>query len=469
MNPFATRVHADELAGLLDDDQGLPAGPSAAAAYRLVEHLRRAGDSLGPLAAPDPDFRAALRQRLVAVASVADPAVQDRPALLEPLAAAPVAPVAPLGSLAAARARRERRSLGPRGVRRGLGVAAGALAGAVAISGVAAASSRSLPGDPFYGVKRAGEGMQLRLADGDVEKGIRYLQLASVRLAEVRDLAAQGDPADSRVDGTFALMDLETRTGSDLLSSTWRDTGQTAPLRRLASWADVQSGDLLPLFALLPPGVVSRARTSLALVSGLGLRATAQLSLGTCTAGCLPPTGGPAGSPAQPGSAQPAATAPGAGPAAPGRSQAPDPASTAGTGPADGAGAPARARQSPGPGSQVPGGQVPAGQVPAGQVPGSQVPAGQVPGSQVPAGQVPAGQVPGLFPGGQLPGGQVPGLFPGTGSGSGALIDPGRPAPTPGLPGQQVPRPTVLLPLPAPLPSVLTGPVAPRPPDRLPG
>ena len=60
------------------------------------------------------------------------------------------------------------------------------------------ASTRALPGDALYGLKRQIENVQLALARGDLESGRELLQQADARLGEAERLAAGehgSDPA----------------------------------------------------------------------------------------------------------------------------------------------------------------------------------------------------------------------------------------------------------------------------------
>ena len=218
--PFPSRSRRiDEFARLLD---GGPAtnDPSLAPLAGLATALR----SL-PLG-PNPDFRAGLRQRLVAVATVQG---------VGPVTSSGVVAV-PGGSTAA------RPSLGARvtewaegwRVRRRLVAATAAMSAVVMVGGVGLAGSRSLPGEPFYGVKRGVESVQLSLARGDQAKGERHLEFARTRLDEVSDLVgsntalgvsgshsggvasgvAFGGSLTARVRSTLAAMDHETRAGT---------------------------------------------------------------------------------------------------------------------------------------------------------------------------------------------------------------------------------------------------------------
>ena len=318
MTRFGSRGAADELARLLDGVSadgsgaavsGAAASGAAVSAAALAGRLRATGAALDAAVAPRAEFRAALRTRLVAVATVQ--------------AAAPaVAPVpAPARALEAAVSWRTGRRAS-----RGAAVAAGALASVVAVSGVAVAGSQSLPGDPFYGVKRTTEALQLRTADGDVEKGTRHLDFAATRLREVRGLTlgrdalttgpqlgtaalagvalrsaespvAPGAPLSAavadRVRATLAEMDDQTREGTELLTGAYRESRATEPLRALSRFATRQSEGLEQLLPALPEAARSRAEVSLALVSGVAQQASGLLAIGVCGDACDPTTAAP--------------------------------------------------------------------------------------------------------------------------------------------------------------------------------
>ena len=313
MNPFGNRA-ASDFARLLDGRS--PAAATASGELALVMQLRSAGAALDAGVAPRPEFRDALRTRLTAVATVQGTAQSATPA--------PTARALP----AAVSWRR-----------RGSAVAAGAMASVVAVSGVAVAGSQSLPGDPFYGVKRTTEAIQLQMADGDVEKGTRHLDFAASRLREVRGLTLGRDAVDAgpvlgpaalesgirlrsaeqplaagaalsagvaeRVRSTLADMDEQTRQGSELLTDAYRESKAPEPLRALSRFATRQSAGLEELLPALPPATQSRARASLALLTVVSDTTHELIGMGACGAGCDPTTAAPV-VPAVPG--QPAPT-----------------------------------------------------------------------------------------------------------------------------------------------------------------
>jgi hypothetical protein len=89
----------------------------------------------------------------------------------------------------------------------GLGV------GALAISGIAAASGGAMPGDPLYGLKRSQEQAQLAMHNTPVSKGQYYLSLAGTRLDEAQREAQ--NPA--QFTKLLAAMNSDTEAGVALL------------------------------------------------------------------------------------------------------------------------------------------------------------------------------------------------------------------------------------------------------------
>ncbi|MDT7570996.1 MAG: hypothetical protein QOE05_1170 [Actinomycetota bacterium] len=328
MNPLTSRARSDELARLLDG--AAPADPAAAHLVGVAERVRALGSDLDPLVVPRAEFRAALRTRLVAVASV------------QAVNAETAAPVttsnrALESAVSWAQSRRAQRRLS---------FAAGSMASVVALTGVAVAGSKSLPGDPFYGVKRGGEALELRTTHGDVAKGSKHLEFAAERLKEVRALSlgrdaafvgpvdhplaadAFGGSASSRVRRALADMDRETKTGSELLTSAYRSSNSDAPLQILSRFAGRQTRELKTLLPALPSAARDRAQVSLALVSGVAAETSQLLAVGVCTGQCAPTQVAPTLPPVTGPMPQPAPTATGEAPCGcpqPQPSRTPDP------------------------------------------------------------------------------------------------------------------------------------------------
>lgn len=280
---LGTRGRAEEFARALDALDRPGRGRMACTPMTgLATRLSAAGGAIAPALAPRPEFRAALRTRLVAMAAVS----------------APVPVGAPARTNGVARSGRTQRTIG---------VATGALACVVALGGVAAAGDQSLPGDPFYGTKRSTEALRLALADNEFERGQQHLEFATTRLREVRGLTlgrdafAEGSTTTPDIANlnpkvavlvakTLADMDAETRMGTALLTNAFRSSQAAAPLQKLSRFATQQSDGLVRLLPALPPTSQDRGEASLALVTGLADETGELLELDTCTTDCEPAT-----------------------------------------------------------------------------------------------------------------------------------------------------------------------------------
>lgn len=236
-------------------------------------------------AGPTADFRDALRQRLMAVATVAP---------------APVPVPSPL----------ERAKTWVEGwrVQKAIATAAASMAGVVALTGVSVGASRSLPGDALYGLKRSTEGVQLSLARNDVNRGKRHLQHAESRLHEVAKLVGEdialgpapvtpgqitvafGGSRSQNVAGALHAMDSSTRTGTKILFEVYTERQDDDLLRVVQEFTARQRDNLGTVAASLPAEAQDEAAASLELVSELHVRATQLLAVGTCGDDCAPAT-----------------------------------------------------------------------------------------------------------------------------------------------------------------------------------
>jgi hypothetical protein len=234
----ANRADA-QFARLLDAaPSGVAADSSMGSMLLVANALRAAGHSTGP-AAPDPAFRAALRQRLVAVATVQA-----------------VEPTAAIG--------RERTAVGYRAHRR-VAALAGTFAIVISVAGVGVAASRSLPGDPFYGIKRSTEGVQLWAASGNLAKGKRHLEFARTRLAEAEALS----PNSSHLASTFDAMNEQTTDGTRDLIAAYTSSGSLVPLADLETFTQQQLAGLTALAPTLPATLRSQDQQAIALLAGV--------------------------------------------------------------------------------------------------------------------------------------------------------------------------------------------------------
>lgn len=264
---------AERFAALLDGDAA-----TDDAALAPLEQLARSLTAL-PLqrVAPDTEFRDALRQRLVAVATV-------RPA------GSPAAESAGLGARTA------------RFGHRSFAIATGAVAAVVAVAGVGIAASRSLPGDPFYGVKRSVQAAQLFATSGEVARGKEQLGFAANRLSEIAQLLDQPSALGPVVAGeplaggaqvpvgelrqALNDMDAETLAGTRDLTLAFADAHDRAALLTLQSFATRQYDRLQALLPAFPVALQPRAEASLRLLAQIRARAAALLADGACTGSC---------------------------------------------------------------------------------------------------------------------------------------------------------------------------------------
>lgn len=229
----AERRRAQDFAALVEGRAGITDQDLDTLAA-LVTSLRPA-----PLDV-DAGFKASLRAQLVSEAT--------RRASAEPRKAAVGRPEVP-----AARGSRRLRQA----------VATGVAVGVLGSAGAAVASTRALPGDPLYGLKRGIENVRLSLAGSDLSRGRDLLDQASHRLSEAEALAASSDartPAvEARTGRALTEMDTAVLAGADALAQSYRRTGGTEPMRVLSSSAVDQQERLRDLIPLLDPSLRGRA------------------------------------------------------------------------------------------------------------------------------------------------------------------------------------------------------------------
>jgi hypothetical protein len=239
--------------------------------------LRTAGAAGGPAPLPAAS-RAAMRQRLVAVATVSA-----------------------TGSVATFpdRAGRQRFDSVTTRMHRRLVAVAGSFAVITSMAGVGVAAAHSLPGNPFYGVKRATEAVQLWAAHGDAAKGKLHLEFARTRLAEAEKL-----PTDSsHLASTLAAMNAQTKQGSDELISAYRSSKSTTPVATLVTFASQQYADLTALATHLPVRLQQAEVTALTVLTDV--TGTVRAVTGASCLRCL------LTNPTRPGGPTPSGTDPG--------------------------------------------------------------------------------------------------------------------------------------------------------------
>ena len=260
------RRAAEDLQALLDG--GRARTPAAGA--ELASLVALAAGLAPALVRPRDGFRSDLRALLVAEAS-------SRPAGRRPAAV-----VVEENRRASHRVRQA--------------VAAVAVTSVVAGVGAAAASTRALPGDSLYGLKRQVENVQLALARGDVARGRELLEQAGTRLGEAEALAAgQGSTTPAtRARLATALTDMESALAGAVtdLTAAYRDTGDAEPMRLLARFLAQQQDRLDDLLPLLGSELRVQLRTLAAQLSDIEQQAMSILGTTAGVASTAPAGGG---------------------------------------------------------------------------------------------------------------------------------------------------------------------------------
>jgi hypothetical protein len=303
-----------------------PHDPTLAHDLDLAAALRDAGSALP---GPDADASARMRAHLMReIGGPVRPGAGDTRTRRSPQAAPSRTPRAGSrgpGSRRPADGRPAGRPDGPRGARRLL---VNAISGACAVMLLGALtvllSRGALPGEMLYSVKRASEGVELGLTNGQEEKGLKHLEFAAIRLEEVSDLVGRGattaagagpvaaglDPAvGALVVANLQSFDQDARTGSRLLLPVAAQPAVPAPVD-LSDWARVQSARLDTLSPSLPEDGRAAAASSQQMLERLSARASALEGEQPCGAGSaaddlgpLPAEGCVAGGPATPSTA----------------------------------------------------------------------------------------------------------------------------------------------------------------------
>jgi hypothetical protein len=235
----AERRRADDLAALVDGR------PAVTVPKELRDVVALLGALPAPRTAPDVAFRDRLRDQLVAECGQRAPAApanrpkqtsHDRPHRLRSFVAATTAATLVLGA------------------------------------GAAFASSRALPGDPLYGLKREIEDVRLHLAGSDEARGRLLLDQATERLDEVEALAAAPDAHDpttlGRTADTLAAMEQDSRVGAADLIAAYRENGHAGALTTLGTFAREQRQRLVLLVPTLDPSLRATARAIAAALAG---------------------------------------------------------------------------------------------------------------------------------------------------------------------------------------------------------
>ena len=144
----------------------------------------------------------------------------------------------------------------------------GVAAGAMAVSGISAASENATPGSALYGVKRSTERAQLAMAGSDLTRGQLSLDFARNRLAEAGRLPGDDPDFPTVLDD----MDNDTRQGVRLLTSSAVARKDKAPLNTVDAFVNAQKIRMAPVLTGLSPVNQERAAESMSLLSKAGDR-----------------------------------------------------------------------------------------------------------------------------------------------------------------------------------------------------
>jgi hypothetical protein len=254
---FLDRRSAERFAELLDDRSGVTRHNAGELADLVaISHTLSAAP---PKVHVEPEFRTGLRAMLLATAE------------RDGIGATATAPIEEAGAHAGVREPRVGllRSGSGRRIRVRGAIVISVAAGAMAVSGISAASENASPGDALYGVKRSTERAQLAMAGSDVTRGQLSLDFARTRLTEAT--AMDGD--DTAFAGVLDDMDADTRQGVKLLTGSAVTRKDAAPLGTVDGFVTAQRNTMLPIVAKLGPDNRERAQASLDLLDAVHQRA----------------------------------------------------------------------------------------------------------------------------------------------------------------------------------------------------
>jgi hypothetical protein len=210
------------------------------------------------VAEPSPTFRESLRTQLMTEAAT----------ILVPLPAK--SPATP------ARATRP--------VRRRVAGLTAAMVASAGVVGIVASSASAVPGEMLYPVKRSVESVELALHRDDASRGSFQLRQASERLAEARELSANGG-SERLIAETLDDFASQAESGSAALFSDFTGNGEKRSIRTVNDFAVEATADLSALSSQLPPGADDSFDAATATISDLATQASSLCV--TCTTGDL--------------------------------------------------------------------------------------------------------------------------------------------------------------------------------------
>lgn len=228
-------------------ESGTPATAEVAELVRAAELVCESA-----VATPRPEFRAALRERLMVEAQtvlVPDPGASRRGVVDHaPATAKPVRP-------------RTRRRLA------GLAVAAVSSLGVV---GMVAGSAQAIPGDVLYPVKRGVENVELAMQRTAEDRGTQRLEIAAERLREARAVLGDGSTKQrAQISGLLDDFSSEAEQGSADLFGAFDTDGSPTTIDTVNDFAAASAVDLSILSADVPAEAESAFDSATAVVTDL--------------------------------------------------------------------------------------------------------------------------------------------------------------------------------------------------------
>ena len=178
---------------------------------------------------------------------------------------------------------------------------AGAAASAILVGGVVGVASRSaVPGQALYPVKGWLDGMAVRLADNDLERGQTYLSQAQDHVSDARQVADGNRDVDD-IDTALVAATESVRKGRQALDTSYATTGNPQALIAMRDF----TARTLPQLDALRSEVPPESLPQLAVLEAL-LRDTEQTTarrIAACGSGCSGLAASPLGPSSLPGSA----------------------------------------------------------------------------------------------------------------------------------------------------------------------
>jgi hypothetical protein len=171
-----------------------------------------------------------------------------------------------------------------RPVRRRVAGLTAAMVASAGIVGIVASSASAVPGEMLYPVKRSVESVELALHRDDASRGSFQLRQAAERLAEARELSANGG-SEALIAETLEDFASQAESGSAALFGDYTDSGEQKSVRTVNDFAIEATANLSALSAQLPPGADDSFDAATAAISELATQASSLCS--ACTTGDL--------------------------------------------------------------------------------------------------------------------------------------------------------------------------------------